>query len=82
MHSPGSGPAALVMGLQTRLPYGSLPAPKTTPKPPWGLWQRSSGAVVGHPLTPGRWEGVPLIPCPLTKWDEGTDVLGWAVTHH
>lgn len=73
-YSPGYGATAPLVLWQ---PANS---PKTTPKTPRGLGQHSSGAAVGHPITPGRWERVPFIPCSPTRWDEGTDVLSLAGT--
>lgn len=50
----------LTVGLEPHVPYSSLPAPQKAAQNSHGGWDSTA---VGHPITPGRLDGVPLIPC-------------------
>lgn len=65
---------ALTMGLQPHVPYGSLPAPQKTAQKSHGGW---NSTTVRHPITPGRLDGVPLIPC-SPRCNESINMLGVA----
>ena len=69
--APAMGLQPSLQGYSPACPMAACQLPENHPKNP-------AGAGAAHSITPGRWDGVLLIPCPPTRWDEGTDVLGLA----
>lgn len=75
---------ALAMGLQPWLwgysptcPMAACQLPENLPKTPAGAGAAQWWCRGGTPHHPGEVGWGPAHPLPPTRWDEGTDVLGW-----
>lgn len=74
--APAVGLQHWLWGYRPACPMAACQLPQTHPKTPVGTGAAQHWYCGRTSPHPERWEGVPHIPFPLTRWDEGTDVLG------